>query len=257
MPKRAIIRTEAIVLRAFDYGETSQIVTLFTRERGVVPMMAKGARHIKSRFGSSLQPAAYTQVVFYYKPGRDLQTLSESTHVEVFHRVHRSLERITLALRVVELVRALLEAGDPQPGIFALTLEALRALDAAQARAANVWPFFQLRLASALGVAPDVVRAAVERVTPEGGVMVPATGAVYPLGKAPSAGQRASRAALRAYAVFARASLADALRMRLDADTRREAEALTAAFMRYQFERAYPSASHEVIGRLLEGQKKR
>ncbi|PSQ87076.1 MAG: DNA repair protein RecO, partial [Bacteroidetes bacterium QS_4_64_154] len=33
MAQRSIIRTEAVVLRSLDYGETSQIVTLFTREK--------------------------------------------------------------------------------------------------------------------------------------------------------------------------------------------------------------------------------
>ncbi len=251
MPQRAILRTEALVLRALDYGETSQIVTLFTRERGVVPMMAKGARHVKSRFGSSLQPMAYTQVVFYYKPTRELQTLSESTHVETFGRIRDDLERITLGLRIVELVAALLEGGDAQPGVFNLTLGTLRALNAAGARAANVWPFFQLRLAAALGVAPAIDRARVEAVGDAGGVLVPATGGVYPRGEAPRAGERASRAALRAFAIFARADLGAVMRLRLTPAVRHETEALVGAFMRTQFESAYPSTSHAVIGRLL------
>ncbi len=39
-----IIRTEAIVLRAMAYRETSRIVTLFTREKGKMAVLAKGAR---------------------------------------------------------------------------------------------------------------------------------------------------------------------------------------------------------------------
>ena len=88
-----IIRTEAIVLRKMEYRETSQIVTLFTREKGKMAVLAKGARLLKSRFGSSLQPMSYTQVVFYHKPTRGLQTLSESAHVQPFHRISRDLEK--------------------------------------------------------------------------------------------------------------------------------------------------------------------
>src|SRR6056297_1189890 len=147
MAERDIIRTEAVVLRSLDYGETSQIVTLLTQENGKIGVMAKGARRTKSQFGATLQPMAYTQVVFYYKPTRELQILSESSHVESFHRLRRNLETITIGLRIVELVDALLEEEDPQPEIFAITVRALRRLNRTEQRAANLWPFVQLRMA--------------------------------------------------------------------------------------------------------------
>ena len=53
-----IVRTEAFVLKAVRFGETSMIYRLFTRDRGVVPVMAKGARRPKSRFGASLGTSA-------------------------------------------------------------------------------------------------------------------------------------------------------------------------------------------------------
>ena len=67
-----IVHSDAIVLRSIDYGETSRIVTLFTRERGKIGVMAKGARANRSRFGSTLEPLSHINVVLYYKPGRDL-----------------------------------------------------------------------------------------------------------------------------------------------------------------------------------------
>ena len=114
MAQREIIRTDAIVLRGLDYGETSRIVTLFTRERGKMSVMAKGARKTKSKFGSTLQPMSHVEVVFYYKPTRTLQILSESSHVRAFHDLQRSLEKITLGLRVVELVVVLRPGGSAE-----------------------------------------------------------------------------------------------------------------------------------------------
>jgi DNA repair protein RecO (recombination protein O) len=249
MAEREIIRTEAVVLRSLDYGETSQIVTLLTRDRGKVGVMAKGARRTKSAFGATLQPMAYTQVVFYYKPTRDLQILSESSHVESFHRLRRTLRTITVGLRIVELIDALMEEEDPQPEVFALTVEALRRLNRTEERAANLWPFVQLRLARLLGIAPAVDRASVEAVEEEG-LLSRANGGVYPADAAPEAPRRASRAALRAYAVFARADLDTAMRMELTPRVRREAEALVRDFLRYHVEEAYPERSQEVIAQL-------
>jgi len=249
MAEREIIRTEAVVLRSLDYGETSQIVTLLTRKQGKVGVMAKGARRTKSQFGATLQPMAYTQVVFYYKPTRDLQILSESSHVESFHRLRRDLESITVGLRIVELVDALVEEESPQPEVFALTVRALRRLNHTEKRVANLWPFMQLRMAKRLGIAPAIERANVEAVEGDG-LLSRANGGVYPADATPEAPRRASRAALRAYAIFARADLDTVMRMELDPHVRREVEELVRDFLRYHVEEAYPDRSQEVIAQL-------
>jgi len=249
MAEREIIRTEAVVLRSLDYGETSQIVTLLTRDRGKIGVMAKGARRTKSQFGSTLQPMAYTQVVFYYKPTRDLQILSESSHVDSFHQLRGDLESITIGLRIVEIVDALVEEENPQPNAFALTVRALRRLNQTEERAANLWPFVQLRLARLLGIAPAIERTNVEAVEEEG-LLSRANGGVYPAEATPEAPRRASRAALRAYAIFARADLDTVMRMELVPEVRREVEELVRDFLRYHVEEAYPERGQEVIAQL-------
>ncbi len=266
MAQRSIIRTEAVVLRSIDYGETSQIVTLFTRKKGKLGVMAKGARRPKSSFGATLQPMAYTQVVFYYKPTRTLQTLSESSHVESFHRLRRDLTPITLGLRIVELVDALMETEDAQPEVFALLVRALRRLNAREPRAANLWPYVQLQLAQILGVAPAVERERVEAVTDEGGLLSLVDGGVYPdsgrdlapdsnrdrsgRNAAPEESRHASRAALRAYAVCARADLDTVMRLEMTPPVRQEVDALVRDFLRYQFDDAYPDRSRSVIAQI-------
>lgn len=249
MAEREIIRTEAVVLRSLDYGETSQIVTLLTREKGKIGVMAKGARRTKSSFGATLQPMAYTQVVFYHKPTRDLQILSESSHVESFHQLRRTLNTITIGLQIVELIDALLEEEDPQPEVFDLTVQALSRLNHTEERAANLWPYVQLRLATLLGIAPSIDRANVEAIETEG-LLSKANGGVYPRSAAPEAPLPASRAALRAYAIFARADLDTVMRMKLKPDVRPEVETLVRDFLRYHVEEAYPDRSKEVIAQL-------
>ena len=70
--------TDAIVLRAIKYGDTSKIVTLYTRRFGKVAVIAKGARSAKSKFGSALEPMSLIQAVFYRKENREVQLLSQA-----------------------------------------------------------------------------------------------------------------------------------------------------------------------------------
>jgi DNA repair protein RecO (recombination protein O) len=245
-----IVRSDAVVLRAIEYGETSQIVTLYTRRHGQITVMAKGARRPKSRFGSSLQPMAYVQVVYYYKPQRGLQTLKEATHVQVLHGVRADMAKITAGLRMVELARVLSHDEEQNVLLFTLLVQSLLRLDAADERVGNVLPYFQLRLATVLGFSPDIDREAVLALGEDGGVLALDTGAVLPTLAVPKAGVRASRAALRAFAVFARADLDAVMRFALDAELRAEVNRLVEAFLRYHVEDAYPHRVSKVAAQL-------
>lgn len=247
-----IVRTEAIVLRSIDYGETSQIVTLFTRRKGKLAVMARGARRPKSRFGSTLQPMSYTQVVFYHKGSRSVQTLSESSHVRAFHGLTRSLEGLSYGLRTVELVYALLQEEEENPTVFNLLVEVLERLNRTGTRLENLFHFFQLRLATVLGFAPHIDRETVERIPDGGGVIALDTGTVLPSPPGDSTPvRRGSRKALRAFAVFARTDLETAMRMRVDDRTMIELSRLIEDFLRYHVEEAYPTRTARIVGQML------
>lgn len=247
-----IIRTEAIVCRSMEYGETSQIVTLFTREKGKIAVIAKGARLPTSRFGSSLQPMSYTQVVFYYKPTRSLQTLTESAHVEPFHGIGRSLERMTIGQRMVELAYALLQEEETNERAFHLLVTVLRRLDDAERHLENLLPFFQLHFAGVLGFAPSVEKESVQHLPDEGGYLALDTGAVHLQEAATASSRRASRSALRAYAVLVRADLDTVMRMELDARTRREVYTLVEEYLRFHVQEAYPARSEHILSQLVD-----
>ena len=50
-----LIKTEGIVIRTRDYGESHKVVVLFTAERGKLPLMARGAKKPRSRLGAVTQ----------------------------------------------------------------------------------------------------------------------------------------------------------------------------------------------------------
>lgn len=246
-----IIRTEAVVLRSIDYGETSEIVTLFTREKGKLAVMAKGARRAGSRFGASLQPTSYTQVVFYHKPSRSVQTLTESGHVRSFHGITRDLTTLSCGLRIVELVYSLMQEMEQNPVVFNLLVEVLDRLSRSPVRTANLFHFFQLRFASVLGFAPDIRRDDLDTIPEGGGQLSLETGAIQWGPSGSGAARRASRRALRAFGVLARADLDTAMRMRLDASLVDELDHLIEEFFRYHVEDAYPGRSSRIISQML------
>ncbi|MDA0875425.1 MAG: DNA repair protein RecO, partial [Bacteroidetes bacterium] len=171
MPDTGVVTTEAIVLRSIDYGETSRIVNLFTRKLGRIGVMAKGARAARSRFGSTLETMSRIDAVIHFRPGRDLQNLSEASHTAHHHTLRSDLERMQIGFRMVELVTALLPEREPNEGIYSLLTACLTALDQAPGRTGNVWPFFQLRVATLLGFGPSISRERVLALEGEHGIL--------------------------------------------------------------------------------------
>lgn len=249
-----IIRTEAIVLRSIQYGETSRIVTLFTRDKGKVAAMARGALRPKSRFGSTLQPMSYVQAVLYWKDSRHVQTLSESSHIRTFGDLHKDLAALAYGQRVVELVQALMQDEDENRLVFQLLIDVLDRLDRHAGRAEHLFYFFQLRLAGILGFAPHIDREAVERIPESGGALLLETGSVEP-----SEGRRnretmrfAARRTLRAFAIVACADPDTIMQMRMDERTAAELGRLIEDFLRYHVEDTWPTRGSRVVKQLLD-----
>lgn len=62
-----MIEVEGIVLTSQDYGETSKIINVITKEYGIIGMIAKGARSIKSNLRSTTDKLSYGRFYIYYK----------------------------------------------------------------------------------------------------------------------------------------------------------------------------------------------
>ena len=231
------------------YGESSRIATLFTREKGKISVIARGARRTKSRFGSALMPMSYIESVIYVKPGRSLQTLSETSHLLRFPSLARDLSKISTGLRIVELLGAVVQEEERNPGLFNLALHTLQRLSLATRYTENLALHFELKLATELGFAPLIDRDSVESIEGSGGYLAVDRGTIA-VGSEGHHAVRGSRKALRAFAILAASDLDTAMRLTLDAPTRRDLESLVETFMRYHLEDAYPDRSKRVMGQI-------
>lgn len=151
----AITRCEGIVLRTYPLGDTSRIVVAYTRELGVVRMVAKGARAAPSRFGFALQPLTRSRFVIYHKPDRDLQLVSQADTVTAWGSDLAELERLAHAQAAAELIDRLVWGEEPHEELFDLLARALEAVVTAPAASLPaVTLAFELQVASLLGYRP-------------------------------------------------------------------------------------------------------
>ena len=151
-----LVDTDAIVLHAFDYLETSRILRLATRDAGVQSVIAKGARRPRARHASAIDLFAEGNVQLSMRPGRDLQTLTGFDVTRVRAGLGDALTRFSAASAIAELV---LRFGneEAQPELFALLsriLDALAVAPAAEARRVGIGGAW--RLVAIFGFAPSM-----------------------------------------------------------------------------------------------------
>lgn len=109
--------TEAIVLHAFDYLETSRIIRLMTRDEGIQSVIARGARNSRKRFGSALDLFAQGTAEIHVRPNRELQSLASFEVTRGRAGLAHDVGRFTAASMITEL--ALRTSSDePAPGLF-------------------------------------------------------------------------------------------------------------------------------------------
>ena len=122
------IKDHAICLRHWDFSETSQTVSLFLREHGIVRGLAKGAKRERGRFSGGIDVLTAGEVVALVKPGRPLATLTDWNLRTSWTIVRRDLSANRIGLYAVDLVHQLLAEHDPHPRLFDALMDLLDAL---------------------------------------------------------------------------------------------------------------------------------
>ena len=146
---------EAIVLRTRKLAEADRIITLLTRDHGIVRAVAKGVRRTTSRFGSRLEP--FTHVELQLAEGRNLDVITQAETRSPFGEViSADYDRYTAASVMLETAERLVaEEREPSVQQYLLLIGGLRAMAAGEHRASDVMDSFVLRSLAVAGYAPS------------------------------------------------------------------------------------------------------
>lgn len=155
-----LLVSEAIVLHAFDYLESSRIVRLVTRDAGMRSALAKGARKSRRRFGSGLDLFGQGTASFHTKPGRELDMLSGFEDVRSRTDLANDLERFAGAETIAEIALHFGRDGADAQLFDAIAgaLDVLATSSAGAAREATLAGAWQI--VGALGFGPAVTECA-------------------------------------------------------------------------------------------------
>ncbi len=121
-------RVTGINLKRQPLGEADLLVTMFTREQGLLRAVAKSAKKPNSKLGGRLDLFVVNDLQIYQ--GKSLETIVQAQTLHNFGRLSRDLLRLGSAQYWAEAVLAEAVAGQAQPALFDLFLEHLGRLEA-------------------------------------------------------------------------------------------------------------------------------
>jgi DNA repair protein RecO (recombination protein O) len=146
--------TEALILKARDWGEADQLITLFSRDRGRLVAAAKGIRKPQSRLRGGAQVLSHSELMLH--TGRSMDRITGSQSIHGFNLGDR-LEKLTCGMYWADLLDRILPEREANPPIFELALKALTELEAADSSRFPLEAFslfFEWNLINLMGYQP-------------------------------------------------------------------------------------------------------
>jgi DNA repair protein RecO (recombination protein O) len=156
----AIIGTEAIILRSMDHRETSKLAFFFTRKCGRVIGVLKGIRKSVRKFGSSADKCTVNDIVYYQYANSDIHLVSQCDMKEFFPVLRENIKSLNAAEYACELLNKVMPLDEPNPAVYGLLLDFLRALNTLErsipGEVSRLVHMFQIKVLSLSGFRPHI-----------------------------------------------------------------------------------------------------
>jgi DNA repair protein RecO (recombination protein O) len=217
MREQHSFRVEAVVLRHSNWGEADRLLVLYTREKGKLQAVAKGARKMHSRKAGHVEP--FMHVTLQLAKARGPQIVTDAETLDAYQPLREDLLRTGYASYIIELLdKFSYEDESDNPLIF-----------------------YEIRLLDSLGFRPQLFNCVncQSEIKPEHQFFSPAQGGVL----CPRCGTglkgvwSVSEAALKYLRHLQRSSYTLSERARPDSSIQKEMETLMQAYFTYLLER--------------------
>ncbi len=94
--------TEAINLKSYPLNDNDSIVVMFSKTKGLMRAVAKGAKRPKSKLGARIQMFIANRLLLF--EGRNLDTISEAQSLNTFSKIRGDLDKLSYSMYLSECV---------------------------------------------------------------------------------------------------------------------------------------------------------
>lgn len=148
------LKIQGLVLRVTDYNDRDALLTVLSRDRGLLTVKARGLRRKNSPLIAPCQLLAYSDfTLFEY---RDMYTINEAASIELFQGLRRDLTKLSLGTYFAQVAQVVSQEDMPDPELLQLVLNCLFGLSKLGICEDKVKAVFELRTACIAGYLPDL-----------------------------------------------------------------------------------------------------
>ncbi len=148
-----ILKSEAIVLKAIDFRETSRIATFFSKNYGKVKGVLKGIRKDPKKFGSHVDKFSVNDIVYYRYRNSDLHLISHCDLRQYFFPIRQDLQKTFAASYILELVDKIMPVEESNKEVYQLMMDFLSTLETTK-DITKLVHLFQIKILSLSGFKP-------------------------------------------------------------------------------------------------------
>lgn len=148
-----IAKTRAIVLKSFDFRETSRIAVFFTQDHGKVTGVLKGIRKNPKKFSTSLDRYSVNEVLYYPASRSDIHLVGHCDQTQAFVKIRDNYKKMTAAYYGLELVDKIMAVEQANPEVFQLMLDFVSSLESGD-DVDRLVHAFQIKILSLSGFRP-------------------------------------------------------------------------------------------------------
>ncbi len=114
------IKTQGIIIRAMNYADYDQILTVLTREYGKIKVFARGVRRSKSKIRGGSQVFSFVQLELY--KGKNFYRMIQTNSVKSFLEIRESYDKMLAASEWAEVLDKLIQEEEFDEDLFKLAL---------------------------------------------------------------------------------------------------------------------------------------
>jgi len=157
MKPRISCKSEAIVLRSIDYGESDRIVTFYTADFGKVKGIAKGAKRSSKRFANTLESFSRLQLLFSLRNYDGLALIEEGKVINHYLGIRGDLKKTLFVSYILDITDQFTIEHRKNEALFRLVRDFLELMDSANA-SEDLIRVFEMRLLRLAGYEPVLDR---------------------------------------------------------------------------------------------------
>ena len=149
------VKTQGLIIKEQTIGESDRLVTMLTKDAGVLRAFARRAKNLKDSKSAATQLLCYSRLSVF--KGREKYIIDDAEPIEVFFGLRRDIATLSLAQYFCELAYLLVPEDTESEDYLRLVLNSLHFLAKGTRPTRMLQSVTELRMLSDAGYMPNLI----------------------------------------------------------------------------------------------------